>query len=442
MQLRSSATMALLLLGKEQKLCGRNAMVFTLTSPAAAPAAAVPPPPAPAAADLAAPALAAAPPAPAPAAAPPAPAPAAAPPAPALAAPPPPSARPSDRYNVFRSLYPTFDATVEHFGGHVDLALSFLQGVLSAREADTEVSTRRVLGFPPAVNVGAPAVPPPPAPAAPAPAAPALAAAAPPPPLDAACPGLQPPRGDDGVRELDVCACDPSHLWHLFLNASINGGYLGKSVIHFLVQGTPAFAAAYPGGKFNKSSPNLEAQKLAFLAHCSDATRLQAVHDFIMNKIPNLSSLRSKMRCVNVPNRLAAAAEVARAAAVAAAVEPPKAIMDDNLYCRPVQFVKFSGVHPPLADLFNRYYGNEHSRSRHAADTDGFRCVFTMCFQHASSPSPLQDQRYSPTNGGHVQHLPSIFRFRGFGRHAHCCHARCSFLAESFGSSCSRSRCR
>ena len=92
----------------------------------------------------------------------------------------------------------------------------------------------------------------------------------PPPPSDDACPGLEQPRGDGGVRELNVCACNPNHVWHLFLNASINGGYLGTSIVHFLVHKHPDCAAAYPGGKFCKTSADvtqLESQKLCFLAH-------------------------------------------------------------------------------------------------------------------------------------------------------------------------------
>jgi hypothetical protein len=79
------------------------------------------------------------------------------------------------------------------------------------------------------------------------------------------------------------------------------------------------------------------------------------------------------MRCINVPVRLENAAAAAAAAAVAAATEPPKATMNDNLYCRVICFIKYSQYCVPLSSLFNRYFGNEQSRSRHASDTAGFR---------------------------------------------------------------------
>jgi hypothetical protein len=144
-------------------------------------------------------------------------------------------------------------------------------------------------------------------------------------------------------------------------------------VIHFLVQTDSNFASAYPGGKFCKTHVSLESQKQCFMEHCAYDGRLQTVHDFIMNKIPTLLSLRTRLRCANAPDRLLAAAAVARSAAAQAAAEPVKATMDDNLHCRVVQFVKWSQTEPTLSDLFNRYYGNEHSRNRHALDTAGFR---------------------------------------------------------------------
>jgi hypothetical protein len=201
----------------------------------------------------------------------------------------------------------------------------------------------------------------------------AAAAAAPAPAVDSNCPGLQMPRDDEGVREVDVASLNPDHLWHLFCNPSVNGGYLGKSVIQFLVSKHAEFEASYPGGKFSKSALNVETQKSCFVSFCDVHEHLQSVRDFVIQKIQNLPSLRSKMRCVNVPVRLANAAAAADAAAVAAAAEPPKAIMSDNLYCRVVLFIKYSQGCAPLSSLFNRYFGNEQSRSRHASDTGGFR---------------------------------------------------------------------
>jgi hypothetical protein len=113
-----------------------------------------------------------------------------------------------------------------------------------------------------------------------------------------------------------------------------------------------------------------------FIAFCnSEAEHLIQVQDFIMSKIPTLPSLRLKMRCVNVPAGLEAAAVQAGVAAADAAATPVKATMDDNLYCKVVMLIKFSETNPALAHLFGNYYGNEQSRSRHAADTVGFRCA-------------------------------------------------------------------
>jgi hypothetical protein len=206
--------------------------------------------------------------------------------------------------------------------------------------------------------------------------------------LDADCPALELPRGDGGVRRLDVCACNPDQLWSLFLNQRIGGGYLGKSVIAFLVQKHADFAAAYPGRKFCKTNfQTLIEQKRCFTAHCDFQHNFEAVQDFIISKIPTLVSVRTKVMCINVPARLGEAAEAARRAAALAAAEPVKATMDDNLHCRVVQFVKYSQVEPSLSDLFNRYYGNEHSRNRHAQDTAGFRCACVSL--SLSSPSLL-----------------------------------------------------
>ena len=302
------------------------------------------------------------------------------------AAPPPPQAPPAaDPHAYFRNLYPTFDASLARCGGFVDIALHFLGGLMTWQEVDTELAIRCPPPPPPppphAAQLGGGGAPPPPPPPSDDPLHHAAqlgggGAPPPPPPSDDACPGLELPRGDGGVRELDVGACSPIHLWHLFLNASVNGGYLGKSVIHFLVHKHPDFAAAYPGGKFCKTNADanqLELQKQPFLAHCSDAGHLQEIQDFIMNKIPTLLSLRTKMRCINVPDRMSEAAVAARAAAAAAAAEPPKATLNDDLYARGVMFVKFSAYNAALSDLLTRYFGNEHSRLRSSQDTTGFR---------------------------------------------------------------------
>jgi hypothetical protein len=190
---------------------------------------------------------------------------------------------------------------------------------------------------------------------------------------DYSCPGLQPPRGDGGVREVDVFSMSPEHVWNLFLNTSVNGGYLAKSVVHHLIQKHSDLA--YPGGKFCKTAVDFEQQRLCFVQHCADADRLRQVHEFIVDKIPTLVSLRSKMRCVNVPPRLVDAAAAAHAAAAAAAAEPAKATLTENLYCRVTLFVKWSQQHFPLLSLFNRYYGNEQSRTRQGQDNSGYRCA-------------------------------------------------------------------
>jgi len=165
--------------------------------------------------------------------------------------------------------------------------------------------------------------------------APALVAhpAAAPPGVDSDpnCPGLQPPRPDEDVREVDVVSLNPDHLWHLFCNASVHGGYLGKSVINHLVSKHDDFASAYPGGKFSKNALNVESQKSCFVRFCNDADHLDSVHDVVIQKIQALPSLRSKMRCVNVPIRLAQAAAAAAVAAQDAADGPPKAILNDNM---------------------------------------------------------------------------------------------------------------
>ena len=212
------------------------------------------------------------------------------------------------------------------------------------------------------------------------------------------------------MRELDVCICTPKELWYLFTNAAINGGYLGKSVIHFLVQKHQTFAASYPGGKFSKSDlATIDEQSRCFISFCSaNGENLESVQDFIINKIPTLQSLRTKLRCINVPLRLNSAAEASRIAAAAAAAAPPKARLDDDCYCRVVLFVKWSQMHPPLADLFNRYYTNEQSRSRQAQDNAGFRSgdlLEAMCEMFNENADFYQ---YVDDDDTHVEVLRSI----------------------------------
>lgn len=285
----------------------------------------------------------------------------------------------SPAYECYRQIYSNFDAQLSRCEGNCELAIGLLTGLMTDSDVDTVLSFRRSRSAGGAADAAANVLPP-----ASALADAAVTAAAPnvpPPPADedTNCPGLQLPRPDGDVRTIDVCRLAPEHLWHLFLNASVNGGYLGKSVIHFLVQKFEAFASAYPSGKFSKTSPQLEQQRQCFIAFCNtEAGHLIQVQDFIMSKIPTLPSLRSKMRCVNVPARLEAAAAQAGVAAAAAAAEPVKAIMDDNLHCKVVLFLKFSETNRALAQLFGNYYGNEQSRSRHAADTAGFRCAIVL----------------------------------------------------------------
>ncbi len=121
---------------------------------------------------------------------------------------------------------------------------------------------------------------------------------------------------------------------------------------------------------FKKTALDFETQKQAFLNFCAEnAGNLQTVRDTVMIRIPLLQSLSSKLRCINVPERLSAANRASAAAAAAAASEPEKATMNDNLYARAVLFMVFSGNDPELAGLFGHYFTNEHSRSRTAMET-------------------------------------------------------------------------
>ena len=168
---------------------------------------------------------------------------------------------------------------------------------------------------------------------------------------------------------LDAHVLTAECCWNLFCNASVNGGYLGKSLITQLMGRYPNVSLL----PFSKSGLNFQAQHAAFLAHCAQAPHLTEVQDIIVNKVQLLPSLQKTMRCINVPVRLVQAAAAASAAASAAAQEPAKATMDDNLYARGVLFLKFSETDSLLRALFTRYFGNEQSKDRHAMDTDGFR---------------------------------------------------------------------
>jgi hypothetical protein len=73
---------------------------------------------------------------------------------------------------------------------------------------------------------------------------------------------LEPERGDGGQRWLDVNLASGEDIWSLFMSPSLNGvcsvvvvvvsdrcagGYLGKSIVHFLCVQNEAFASSYPG---------------------------------------------------------------------------------------------------------------------------------------------------------------------------------------------------
>jgi hypothetical protein len=137
---------------------------------------------------------------------------------------------------------------------------------------------------------------------------------------------------------------------------------------------------------FKKSSADVAEQKAAFVAFFEQ--NAENVRAAVMSKIPTLQSVATKLRCINVPVRLPVAAAAAASAANAAAAEPPKAEMNDNLYCRVALFMTFSGVDESTAALFGRYdrahtracvtvacvmtltryFANDHSRNRAAMD--------------------------------------------------------------------------
>ncbi len=171
---------------------------------------------------------------------------------------------------------------------------------------------------------------------------------------------------------------------------------------------------------FKKTGIDFEQQKQAFASFCSQNTdNLAAVRDTVMIRIPLLQSLSSKLRCINVPERLTAANRAAVAAAAVAASEPEKATMNDSLYARATLFMVFSGIDPDLADLFNRYFTNEHSRSRAAMESMTADQVFgeiTNLFNTCTdfdafctsddtiSKSPCLSDIF---HGIHPEHLPS-----------------------------------
>lgn len=188
--------------------------------------------------------------------------------------------------------------------------------------------------------------------------------------FDPNCVGLEAVRADEGVRTLYAHACSAICCWNLFGNSSVNGGYLGKSVLAQLNSRYPD-AALRP---YSKSGQDYQLQQDAFIAHCGVSNeKLVEVQDLIVQKVQSLPSLRKTLRCINVPERLSQAALVAGAAASAAAREPPKAILDDNLYAKVVLFIKYSQIDPSLGSIFSRYYNNDHSRNRADMDTSGFR---------------------------------------------------------------------
>jgi hypothetical protein len=105
---------------------------------------------------------------------------------------------------------------------------------------------------------------------------------------------------------------------------------------------------------------NSKTSLLTFLSFFQDNAEI--VRSAVMSKIPTLASVASKLRCINVPVQLPVAqAAAAAAAAVAAANEPLRAEMNDNLHCRVVLFMTYSGIDEDVAGLFQRYFANDHS---------------------------------------------------------------------------------
>jgi hypothetical protein len=163
-----------------------------------------------------------------------------------------PPAVPSPAYECYRQIYPNFDAQLSRCEGNCDLAIGLLAGLMNESEVDAVLNFRRsrsdggrAADVPlPAAGAAADAaayvVSPAPDAAAAAPNVPPPAVAAPPPlapAVDPNCPGLQMARDNGDARELDVVSMTSEHLWQLFMNPNVNGGYLGKSVIQVWVQG-------------------------------------------------------------------------------------------------------------------------------------------------------------------------------------------------------------
>ena len=101
---------------------------------------------------------------------------------------------------------------------------------------------------------------------------------------------------------------------------------------------------------FRKSALDFADQKAAFIAFCEE--NIEVVRSAVMQKIPTLSSVAAKLRCINVPARLPPAAAAAGLAADAAAAQPVKAEMNDNFHCRVVLFMTYSGIDETTGDLF------------------------------------------------------------------------------------------
>jgi hypothetical protein len=137
-----------------------------------------------------------------------------------------------------------------------------------------------------------------------------------------------------------------------------------------------------------------------------------------MSKIPTLASVASKLRCINVPAQLPVAQAAAAAAAFAAANEPLKAEMNDNLHCRVVLFMTYSGIDEDVAGLFQRYFANDHSSRRAAMDGsemssgDLLRALADAFndsgdFDQHCANDLTTDQLPSILAGLHPEHLPS-----------------------------------
>jgi hypothetical protein len=126
-----------------------------------------------------------------------------------------------------------------------------------------------------------------------------------------------------------------------------------------------------------------------------------------MSKIPTLPSVAAKLRCINVPARLPAAAAASERASAAAAAEPVRAEMNDNLHCRVVLFMVFSGIDHETADLFKRYYGNEQSAVRGVCPFEYFDVCFLFIIVTGASDGSLM------SSGEILRALVAIFNESG-----------------------------